>query len=81
MTTLLDDLVQAISCDQNQRWLNKIHESFSMSFFSTDANDEGPSPSAINGQFLHFQLLIDRLTRMERTSSDKDEFIGICKRE
>ena len=81
VATRLEDLIKAISCDQNQRWLNKIDESFSMSFFSTSADDEGQSTSGINGEFLHAQLLIDCLTRMEPTPTDRDELIGICRRE
>lgn len=81
MTTRLDDLIKAISCDQNQRWLNKIDESFSISFFSSNADEEGQSTSGINGEFLHSQLLIDCLTGMESTPLDRDELIGLCKRE
>jgi tetratricopeptide (TPR) repeat protein len=35
----------------------------------------------LNGAFLHYQLLIDALLRMEPSSSNKDELVQFCKRE
>jgi tetratricopeptide (TPR) repeat protein len=77
---VLDKLIKKILSDQTQRKKNKIDEAFSISVFSTSAASEGQSTSGINGQFIHSQLLIDCLIRMQSNSSDKAELISLCKK-
>jgi hypothetical protein len=77
----LDDLVHQIQTDQTQRQRHKIDEALSISVFNSNADGEGQSSTGLNGQFIHSQLLIDCLIRMESLPNEKQELITFCKQE
>jgi tetratricopeptide (TPR) repeat protein len=79
VTVFLDELINKILSDQNQRQHHKIDEAFSISIFSTSAG-EGQSTSEINGHFIHLQLLINCLVQMKSNSTDKIAFISLCRK-
>lgn len=71
----LDDLIKQIKLDQIQREHSKIEESLPISFSDEQTSTE------LNGQFIHSQLLIDCLIRMETTTTtnELDELIDFCR--
>jgi tetratricopeptide (TPR) repeat protein len=86
VTENLDELVALILSTQ-QQWIQerrirheRFNETFSINVFHANGN-QGQSTSELNGQFVHFQLLIDCLLRMKSASKNKNEFISLCKKE
>ncbi len=73
-----EDLVNQIQSDQTKRIKKKIDETLSINIFNTD---RGQSTTGLNGQFVHSQLLIDCLLRMEPTTVEKNDLITLCKEE
>lgn len=68
MIVKLDLLINQIQSDYSKRIQSKIDEPFSINI-------------SVNEDFLHSQLLIDCLLHMKTTSTDKHEFINLCKTE
>jgi tetratricopeptide (TPR) repeat protein len=60
-----------------KRMQNIVNEPLSMSIYNASVNNE-QTTTGINGRFVHFQLLIDCLLRMQSTSTDINEFISLC---
>jgi tetratricopeptide (TPR) repeat protein len=60
-----------------KRMQNIVNEPLSMSIYNASVNNE-QTTTGLNGRFVHFQLLIDCLLRMQPTPTDKDEFISLC---
>ncbi|CAF1380553.1 unnamed protein product [Adineta steineri] len=56
-----------------------IDESLSMSIHKGNTNHE-QSTSDLDGRFVHAQLLIYCLLRMQSTSTDKNDFISFCQK-
>jgi tetratricopeptide (TPR) repeat protein len=57
-----------------------VHKPTSINIFNTNINNEY-STTGLNGQFLHFQLLIDVLLRLKSHPTDKNELISLCETE
>ncbi|CAF1190860.1 unnamed protein product [Adineta steineri] len=72
------DLVDQIQSDQIKRIKKKANETLSINIFNTE---QGQSTTGLNGQFIHSQLLIDCLLRMNPTTIEQDEFVSVCKEE
>lgn len=68
------DVVTAIELDYQRQ--KKFQEPLSISI-----NDYEKSSMDVNGSFLHSQLLIDFLQRIEPSVKDKDELVELCKNE
>lgn len=81
MTTKLDDLIQRIHQDQADIRHQKVHEALPISIFEPCSSPEGLTSTGLNGQFLHSQLLIDCLVRMEPTTNETKKFVAFCKQE
>ena len=60
---------------------NVSDEPLSMNVFNSGATDRERTTSGLDGRFVHSQLLIDCLLRMQPSPTDKDEFISLCKQE
>jgi hypothetical protein len=75
----LDELVHQVQSDQTQRQLCKLDEGLAIRICNSNSDDEGQSSTGLNGQFVHFQLLVDCLIRMKSLTNDKDELIILCK--
>jgi tetratricopeptide (TPR) repeat protein len=75
----LDELIRQIHTDQTQQQHQKLDEALPMSVFKSSEHAEEQSSTGLNGQFIHSQLLIDCLVRMESSSNEKQEFITFCK--
>ncbi|CAF2095426.1 unnamed protein product [Rotaria magnacalcarata] len=75
----LDDLINRIQEDHKLRRMEEESLSMMTVFNTTGQLDQ--SSSGINGQFVHFQLLIDVLIRMKPNVHDKKELIALCKQE
>lgn len=72
----LDNLVDRIKSDQGIR--NKPDEPMRINLFYASRNSD-KSTTELNGQFIHFLLLIDVLMRMEFSERDKKNLIDLCK--
>ena len=72
---LLDELISQIRSDQAVRSRKKIDEPFPMNF-----NEFEQSTSDLSGQFIHSELLLDCLLRMQSNSTDKNELIALCQK-
>ncbi|CAF4072283.1 unnamed protein product, partial [Rotaria sordida] len=77
--TELCELLTQITNDHVKR--EKVEEPFSISVLHGVDGEQEKSWLDINGNYLHFQLLIDVLIRMKSSLNDKDEFIELCKNE
>ncbi len=75
MNTLIDKIIS----DQTTRTRNKVDEFLSINVFNTN-NLEEKSTTGLNGQFIHSQLLIDRLLCMKPRATDKNELIDLSKK-
>ena len=71
VVTRFDELIQQIKTDQIQRQQYKIDESLSIDVFNSSIEGEGHSSSVLNGQFIHSQLLIDWLIRMNHRRTEE----------
>ncbi|CAF4570658.1 unnamed protein product [Rotaria socialis] len=74
----LNGLVDQILSDQTTRTRTKVDEMFSINIFNTKSHQE-KSTTGLNGQFVYSQLLIDRLLSMKPKTTDRNEFISLCK--
>ena len=72
---LLDELISQIRSDQAVRTRKKIDEPFPMNF-----NEFEQSTSDLGGQFIHSELLLDCLLRMQSNPTDKSELISLCRK-
>jgi tetratricopeptide (TPR) repeat protein len=63
-----------------KRMQDIVNEPLSMSIYNTDINNE-ETINGLNGRFVHSQLLIDCLLRMQPTPTDKNDFISLCLKE
>jgi tetratricopeptide (TPR) repeat protein len=63
-----------------RRMQHTIDEPLSMSIYNTNVSSE-QTTSGLDGRFVHSQLLIDCLLRMQPTPTDKNEFISLCLKE
>jgi len=77
----LDDLIHQIKADQTQRQHHKTDEALAISIFNSNVQGEEQSSTGLNGQFIHSQLLIDCLIRMESSSNENQELINFCKQQ
>ena len=77
----LDELIQQIKTDQNQRQQQRMDESLSINVFNSSVQGEGQSSSGLNGQFIHSQLLIHCLIRMKLSKDERKELIILCQLE
>ncbi|CAF3746194.1 unnamed protein product [Rotaria sp. Silwood1] len=75
----LNALVDQILSDQTKRSRNKVDEFLTINIFNTTSHEE-KSTTGLNGQFVHSQLLIDRLLGMKPKETDKNELINLCKK-
>ena len=66
-----DKIVSQIRLRQNRR--RKVRESIGMNVLSTQ-EDEGQSTTELNGQFIHYQQLMDVILRIKSLRTDRDEF-------
>jgi hypothetical protein len=74
----LNVLVNQIQSDQTTRARIKVDEVLSINIFTATDKPE-KSTTGLNGQFVHSQLLIDRLLCMTPKAIDKSDFIKLCK--
>ena len=74
----LNELVARIQWDQKYRE-NKGVDSLGINIFSESENTDRAS-SKLNGQFVHFQILIDVLLRIKPNEKDETELIALCKK-
>lgn len=72
---LLNELISRIQSDQTVRSRKKIDEPFPMDF-----NEFEQSTNDLSGQFLHSELLLNCLLRMQSNSSDKNQLISLCEK-
>jgi len=73
-----DELISRISEDHKIQ--KKVEEPLSINIFTTSSGT-GKSTTALNGQFVFSQVLIDCLLRLKSTQADKIELIDCCKNE
>ncbi|CAF1032842.1 unnamed protein product [Adineta steineri] len=71
----IDQLIASIKCNEVGRMMNTVDEPLSMSISNTNKNCD-QTTSDLDGRFVHSQLLIDCLLRMEPMLTDKNEFIS-----
>ncbi|CAF4807826.1 unnamed protein product [Rotaria sp. Silwood1] len=74
----LDDLIQQITMDQKDR--GKVEEPMCMNFYNVGGNVD-KTMTELNGQFIHYLLLIDVLIRMKSSDADKKSLIQLCEEE
>lgn len=81
MIVILDELIEQIQNDQNQRENYKIDEPFSIYIIHSNSNETNLERSAheLGGDFLNAQLLIDCLINITPTINDKNELITFWK--
>ncbi|CAF2108554.1 unnamed protein product [Rotaria magnacalcarata] len=72
----LDDLVDRIKRDQKIR--EKYDQPMIMNIYDNSRNPD-KSTTELNGNFIHYLLLIDVLIRMKFSEKDKKTFIEFCK--
>ncbi|CAF3485807.1 unnamed protein product [Rotaria sp. Silwood1] len=75
----LDDLFHHIQVDRTQIKHHKFDEELPFCAFNSNILNEGQSLTELNGQFIHFQLLVDCLIRMKPSLNEKQEFITYLK--
>jgi len=75
--TQCDKLITQIQGDRMRRMRDSMDEPLSMSIHNANINDR-QSTSDLDGRFVHSQLLIDCLLRMQSTTTDINEFISLC---
>ncbi|CAF4547023.1 unnamed protein product, partial [Rotaria sp. Silwood2] len=68
----LDELIKIIRTDQKSRV--RVEEPIAMKIFDRSSTE-------MNGDFLHFQLLIDVLLKMKPNEQDKRELYELCKKQ
>ncbi|CAF1200306.1 unnamed protein product [Adineta steineri] len=74
----IDQLIASIKSNEvGIRAITAVDEPLSMSICNV-SNDYEQTTSDLDGRFVHSQLLIDCLLRMEPLSTDKNEFISFC---
>ncbi|CAF1278691.1 unnamed protein product [Rotaria magnacalcarata] len=76
--TKSEELINRIQQDQTKRTKIKVDEVLSINIFN---KDQGQSTTGLNGQFVHFQLLIDCLLRMKSSTQERNDLIHLCKEE
>ena len=59
---------------------DRFQASLPITIFHTSSVGE-QSTTELNGQFVHFQILIDCLARMRSNQTDRDQFLSYCKNE
>ena len=78
MAIQLNVLVDQVLSDQKIKARNRVDEFISINVFNTISHEE-KSTTGLNGQFVHSQLLIDRLLCMKPKATDKNDLINLCK--
>lgn len=73
----LKELIIQIQIDQAKRNEYKVDEPLPISYFYQKSKDQTLIDN--NDSFVHFQLLIDCLSRMKQNSNDRKTFIQLCK--
>jgi tetratricopeptide (TPR) repeat protein len=73
-----DELVFRILSDQESR--EKVDESLGIDVLTTRGED-GRSTTGLNGQFIHYQQLIDVLFRIKSRPTDRTELHSLCTEE
>ncbi|CAF1495029.1 unnamed protein product [Adineta ricciae] len=76
----LNLLVERIRTDCNQCRRRKVEDQPVFNVFNANSSTE-QSTMGLNGEFVHSQLLINCLLRMQANSTDKDELISLSKQE
>ena len=71
----LNELIVRIRSDHS-----RMHQPLSVNIFNPKLNNQS-STTGLNGNFLHFHLLIDVLLRMPSSSMDRSALIERCKKE
>ncbi|CAF3600794.1 unnamed protein product [Rotaria socialis] len=71
-----DELLSRIKTDHKIQ--RKLEEPVTINFFNTSTK-AGKSTTAVNGQFVFSQVLIDCLLRLKSNEEDKTELINYCK--
>ncbi|UJR13243.1 hypothetical protein I4U23_000265 [Adineta vaga] len=79
VTKELNILVDKILLDQSRRVRDKVDENLSINIFNASNGNREQSTSSLNGQFVYCQLLIDCLINMISKSTDKNQFIDLCR--
>ncbi len=74
MTVQLSDLLRLIQLNLKQPV--EVDESVPMNIFIDDQSTTG-----LNGQYVHFLMLINMLLRMKSNENDKRELLELCKQE
>ncbi|CAF3486969.1 unnamed protein product [Rotaria sp. Silwood1] len=74
----LDDLIQQIQTDYRDLLIQD--EPMCISFYNVSSNAD-KSTTDLNGQFIHYLLLIDVLIRMKPNDADRKKLIQLCKEE
>ena len=74
VTVQLDDLVSRIKLEQKS--YGKLNEPIAISFFSA-TDDIQQSTMGLNGEFIHYLLLINVLLRMKTVESDKEKLVHL----
>ncbi|CAF1212797.1 unnamed protein product [Adineta steineri] len=77
VVTRLDELIELIRNDKT----NEKDEHLPLSILHANNGDKQRSTSDLNGDFLHFQILIDCLMKMKYYDNDKNELITLCKQQ
>ena len=74
----MNDVINQMRFDQCRRKPNRYDELLSITIFNSNNRDE-QSTTELDGRFVQSQLLISCLLKMETTSTDKKEFISVCR--
>ena len=77
MSTEVNKRVSSSPSDGDEQSRQAVDDSWSYYIFKNNTDLE-ESTSELNGQFIHSQLLIDRLLKMKFTSMAKEEFVDFC---
>ncbi|CAF0745127.1 unnamed protein product [Adineta ricciae] len=77
VVTQLDELIERIRNDKT----TETDEYLPLFILRANKGDQQRSTTDLNGDFLHFQILIDCLSKMKSTEEDKKELITICKQQ
>ena len=76
----LDELIDRIRLDQDRRKNNKVDEQLSISIFNPNAF-ENQWINESNEHFIYSQVLINCILQMPITSTEKNEFMTLCRTE
>ena len=77
----LNVLIEQIQTDHSRQGSSKLEESMIFNVFNASSSTDEQSTTGLNGQFVHYQLLIDCLLRMKAVPTNRDELISLSKKQ